>query len=176
MPVWGRSHVVARVVGAYICITSAETAHANWVTNKTGPDVFDTTTVVSIAVGGSKNFVVQCDDKDQLTIALIFPKKKFEEVYETPAELLIQSDHGATSHLLAELRSWNDDYAGVVAEGRTPEVIKILRDIRLEHEKLNAGIVVGGLRDSASFEADGSTNAMDIVFKDCKLGDAVSSR
>jgi hypothetical protein len=176
MAILGRFNLWIGVVSAVACSMFIERAAANWVTNQNGPDVFGTTTIVSIAVGSTRNFVVQCDDKDQLFLALIFPKKKFEEINNTPAELLIQSDSGAPSHLLAELRSWNDDYAGVVVEGRYPEILKVLRDIRSEHVTLNAGAVVGGYKESASFEADGSTSAMDSVFKVCKLGDAVSSR
>jgi hypothetical protein len=144
-------------------------ARAEWTAHADGPDVFGTTKVVAVTDGPRQSLIVQCDDKDQLFLAFIFAKKEFDNVPTVPANLLIQTDGGTPVHLMAEIREWNDNYAGVVVEGRTPELVNVLQSIHDAHLHINIGIAVGDNRQSASFEADGSTAAIDEVFSGCKL-------
>lgn len=147
-------------------------ARAQWSAHKEGPDVFGTTKVIAVTSGDRQSLVVQCNDKDELYIAYIFLKKKFDEVSTSPADLLFQIDGATPTHLAAEIRNWNDDYAGVVADGRSPEIVNVLRSIRDGHVRINVGVIVAGNRDSASFETSGSTSALEDVIAGCKLAES----
>jgi hypothetical protein len=105
-----------------------------------------------------------------LFVALLFRKKKFEEIGGADTELLIQTVEGGTPiKLPAALRAWNDDFAGIVASGRSPELVAVLRAISAAKSKINVGAVVRGNQISSSFGAQGSKNAMEKAIKACKL-------
>ena len=144
-------------------------ARAAWFTKTDGPDVFGQTKVIVATSGDQDSMVIQCDDQDKLFVALIFPKKKFDDIPTLPAELLLQIDGGVPIRLSAELRSWNDNYIGVVAEGRTTEVIRAVKAIGNASQRVSAGFSVGTVRDSAEFDADGSTVSVEEAFRGCKL-------
>jgi len=161
---------LCRALGLATLLSPPFCAHGAWSAKTFGPDVFGQTTVVAESGGEDESLVVQCDDQGKLFIAFIFTKKKFDEVQTLPADLLIQVDNGTPIHLGAETRSWNDDYAGVVAEGRTSASISGLKAIGGARTSLNAGVVVGDHRESATFSSAGSTEAIEEAFRGCKLG------
>jgi hypothetical protein len=136
-----------------------------------GPDVFGATKAWAIEDGSQDSLVVQCDSEDDLYIAYITPKKPFEEIPTVPATLYIQASGEAPLQLDAVLRSWNDNYAGVVASGRDPQLIAVLREIEVAKSKINVGYDISGNRDSSSFGSRGSTQAMKSLFDACQLSD-----
>lgn len=140
-----------------------------WTATTEGPDVFGNTKVFASSGGRRDTLVVQCDQKEQLLIAIIYPKKKFENIPEAPATLLIKASDGAPVSLSANMRSWNDNFYGVSASGRTKELVGIVRAIGAAKRKIQVGIEVGGIQQSSTFSSRGSTKAMNKVIKGCKL-------
>ena len=88
-----------------------------------------------------------------------------------PADLLVKVDNGPVEKLDAQLRQWNDRFLGIVAEGRTPDILAAVRAIGAANGTINVGADVSGARQTDSFDAQGSTAAMNTVVKNCKLDD-----
>jgi hypothetical protein len=149
---------------------SSSLAHA-WDANVEGPDVFGVTKVIASVGGLRDGMVVQCDSKEDLFIAFIFRKKEFEDVAAGPATLYLQGASSEPLKLPAELRAWNDNYGGVVASGRDPQIFAAIKEIQEARSKLNVGFEIGGSQNSASFGSRGSTKAMEKVIQGCKLAD-----
>jgi hypothetical protein len=157
------------LITAFLCVISLP-AWADWSAMVEGPDVFGNTKVIATESGFNEGMVVQCDQQKDLFVALLFRKKKFEEIGGADTELLIQTVEGGTPiKLPAALRAWNDDFAGIVASGRSPELVAVLRAISAAKSKINVGAVVRGNQISSSFGAQGSKNAMEKAIKACKL-------
>ncbi len=157
------------ILGTILGILVVEPSEAEWSARTEGPDIFGVTKVVAATEGSDGSLVIQCDDKEGLSIAYIFRKKEFDDVVPTPAELLVQADNAKPLHLAAEVKEWNKNYAGVAADGRAADSIDALQAIRNAHTRINIGVVVGDHKVSASFEVDGSTGAMDSVVAGCKV-------
>ena len=157
------------LMAAIVCMWSGA-GRADWTTKVEGPDVFGNTKVHAIAASNiNESLVIQCDQKDDLHIALLFRKKEFDKLPTVPAELLVQADNGQPVKLSAVLRTWNDNYGGIVAEGSSAELVAILRTIALARGKINLGAVVNGNQICASFGSQGSRAAMEKAIKSCKL-------
>ena len=142
-----------------------------WSATVDGPDVFGVTKVIATEGSGREGIVVQCDSKDQLHIATIFRKKEFEDIPEFPATLLIKVGEAEPFKLGATLRTWNDNYGGIVVSGRTPELVAVVKAISTAKSKINVGYEIGGEQFSATFGARGSTSAMQKAINGCKLTD-----
>jgi hypothetical protein len=69
----------------------------------------------------------------------------------------------------ATYRNWNDNYAGIVANGKTDEIIKLVNSIGSAKGKIEVGYDVVGIRESASFSSLRSTQTIKTVFEKCKL-------
>lgn len=134
-----------------------------------GPDVFGETTVLAGEEAAQSRFAIQCKSSGQVTVALIFPKKEFAEVTETSATLYIATSSAEPIKLDAKLRSWNDNYSGIVAAAEPAELMPIIEGIRDAKGKINAGAEVNGNRMSDIFSSSGSTAAMNKVIAGCKL-------
>ncbi|MER9791516.1 hypothetical protein [Mesorhizobium sp. M0213] len=142
-----------------------------WQASTEGPDVFGVTKVIATEGGPHDSLVVQCDSKETLFVAYVLRKKEFEDVPEAPATLYIQGSGGTPLKLEATMRTWNDNYAGVVAVGRSPELMAAIQEIKNSKAKVNVGYEIGGNQDSASFSSRGSTTAMQRVIDGCRLSD-----
>ncbi|MGX5805102.1 hypothetical protein ACWGS9_28180 [Bradyrhizobium sp. Arg314] len=142
-----------------------------WQANTEGPDVFGVTKVLAAEGNDRESLVVQCDSKDVLFVAYIMRKKEFDAVTEGPATLYLQGNSSAPLKLDASIRAWNDNYAGIVAVGRVPEVMAAIQEIKNTKGKVNVGYDIAGNRDSASFSSRGSKAAMQRVIDNCKLSD-----
>lgn len=142
-----------------------------WQASTEGPDVFGVTKVIATENGLRDSLVVQCDSKESLFVAYILRKKEFEDVPEGPATLYLQGSSGSPLKLAATIRTWNDNYAGVVAVGRVPEVMAAIQEIKNSKAKVNVGYDIAGNQASASFGSRGSTAAMQRVIDGCKLSD-----
>jgi hypothetical protein len=159
-----------RLIATAVVTMFAAPANAEWSSSVIGPDVFGNTKVIATTTGFNDGIAVQCDQKDDLFVAFLFRKKKFEPVTNTSAELLIQAADGGTPvKLSAVLKGWNDDFGGIVASGRTSEMVQVLRLIATAKSKINVGAVVRGNQISGTFAAQGSTAAMEKAIKSCKL-------
>ena len=151
-----------------LCVVTGP-AFADWNARVEGPDVFGNVKAFATTTGSDESMVVQCDQKDDLFVAFVFRKKPFEEMPSLPAELLVQVDGGTPLKLVATLRSWNDNYGGVIASGRAIEQLTALRLIASARGKINVGAVIFGKQISSSFSSQGSKSAMERSIKSCKL-------
>ena len=78
-----------------------------------------------------------------------------------PAKILVKVDNGAVQTLEnAEVRPWNDKYIGVVASGRTPDVLAVIHSIGTATRKIEVGLELADKQFSIGFGASGSTAAI----------------
>ena len=146
-----------------IVLLSLQTATAiAWDAQVTGPDVFGATKVFASTGGIRENLIVQCDSDKLLFIALLFPKKEFEAVNETPATLFVQIDSDSPQKLTATLRSWNDNFAGIVVTDREV-VARLVFGIEGSKQIVKVGYDIFGVRDSMEFSSRGSKNGLPAV-------------
>lgn len=155
-------------ITAAALLLSATSAMA-WETTVEGPDVFGVTKALGGTSNGREFMVVQCNSDGDLYLALISPKKEFEDVPEIPATFLIQIDSETPHKLDATLRAWNDKNAGIVASGRSDDVVSALKAIGTAKRNVNVGFEVAGMRESATFGARGSTKAVETIIKSCTI-------
>ena len=158
----------ALIFVTFLSVT-AGSARADWGVRVDGPDVFGDTTVVAVSEGQKGNFVIQCNQTDQLDVAYTIKKKEFDTVEARPADLLVQVDGGRPTKLPAILDNWNDNYIGIAVKDRSPDLVALIRAIGNAKHAINIGILVGSIRESDTFEAVGSTHAMTQVIQGCKL-------
>ena len=157
-------------------------AQAQWASKVIGPDVFGNTTV--IATVGSETgdaLVIQCNQKDTLDLAFLSPAtpSDIDELSKTdatiPAQLLIKVDQGHVVTFNAQLQQWNNNYVGVVASGRTTDIVAIVNAIGKATSQISVGTEIMGNQTSDTFGTDGSTDAMDTATTSCKLGAITAS-
>lgn len=134
-----------------------------------GPDVFGETTVLAGEEGMQSKLVVQCNSNSQVTIAMISPKKEFEDVNEREATLFFSLNSETPTQIPARLRSWNDNFAGVVSVASKDDLIPLLNGFRDAKGPIKAGADILGNRISDSFSSRGSTAAIKTVIEKCKL-------
>jgi hypothetical protein len=154
---------------AAIILALSSASAFSWETTVDGPDVFGKVKVVAAEDLASMSMVVQCDSETELFVAFIFRKKEFQEINEIPAKLYVKTTDASPSIYDAVFRNWNDNYAGVVAAGRSNELVQLIETIGNAKAKIEVGYEVGGNRESASFSSHRSKQAMKTVFGKCKL-------
>ena len=167
------------VIGSVI---SASAQWAEWTAQVSGPDVFGNTKVIAVVPAQDRTeLVVQCDELDELALALTFPATKTEiddssqPGNQIPATLLVKVDSGKVEKFDAVVQAWNDTRVGVVVTGRSPEVVSLLHAIGAATSVINVGTEVNGNRQSEAFSAAGSSAAMNTVIKNCKLTNAATA-
>ena len=178
-----RYRATKRAIAVALSVMSAGTsADAQWVVRANGPDVIGNEKVVAIAPSDSGDaLIVQCDQTSSLYIALIErgTSSEMNQLSEIssgiPAELLIRVDQNPVQKFDAKLRQWNTRFLGVVARGRTPDMVAVLRQIGTGQRRISVGTEVLGSQESDSFGVMGSANAINQVLKDCKLNDVKSA-
>lgn len=142
-----------------------------WDAMVNGPDVFGETTVLAGEEGMQSKLVVQCNSKGEVVIAMISPKKQFDSVNETEAALFFAFNADQPVKISARLRSWNDNFAGVVSTATKDETIPLLIGIRDAKGPIKAGADILGNKISDSYSSSGSTAAMKTLLEKCKLSD-----
>jgi hypothetical protein len=163
--------VAARIVLAatMACLPARALA---WSATVEGPDIFGVTKVLAGAEAGRENLVISCDSKDDLFIALIFPKKEFDKLTAAPAKLLLRGSTDASAITLeAQFGDWNDRFGGVVAGGRVPEIRAAIEAIAAAKSKIQIGALVNGNQISTETSSRGSTAAMAKVIEHCRIGE-----
>lgn len=154
---------------AFAFVLFNSTANA-WEATIEGPDVFGNVKVFSSEYRTpSESLVVECDSNGKLLLAYIFRKKEFQEVSILPATLLVMAENNNILKLKAELRSWNDNYAGIVASEDKDQTLSAIRAIRDARGKIEVGAEIAGNQISASFGSRGSSKSMKKVLESCKL-------
>ena len=123
----------------------------------------------ALEVSGRAILIVQCDSESQLQLAFVFPKKEFDTTAEAPSTLFVKSNDDSPVALDAKLQDWNDNYAGVVASGRTDEMIKVIFGIGGAKKKIQVGTETLGDKKSTDFGTSKSTSAISVVFDKCKI-------
>ena len=147
---------LVRILVVFLFVGMSQ-ANAQWATRIDGPDVFGNMKVLANSGGIWNGIVVQCNQKDELILAFVFRKKEFEEWKPRPAEFFIQADSGTPKRFDASVQSWNDNFAGVLVYGRTPELVEVIRMIGAAQSKINIGWIVDGKQWSESVSSAGST-------------------
>ncbi len=155
-------------ISTVLMVAMAAPAAAAWYANVDGPDVFGQTKVLAGEGSQRESIIVQCNSKDELMLAFIERKKEFADVAPAAATLLVQVDSGEPYRLDADYRSWNDNYAGIVASDRAA-ILPVINAIKGAKSKVNVGAELFGNQISASFGARGSTSAIQKVIDGCKL-------
>jgi hypothetical protein len=158
-----------KVAAALAALFISTSAALSWDATIEGPDVFGATKALGGIDNGRDSLVIQCSSDDTLHLALLLPVKEFEETPTTPATFHIQIDDGQPVALEASLRGWNKNYRGVVLSEKTAELISLVRSFGTAKRVVNVGYEVNGYRDSASFSARGSTQAIKRISDACKL-------
>lgn len=157
------------ILSIAITFLISSTSAFAWDATVDGPDVFGKTKVVALDGALNNSLVVQCDSETDLFIAFIFKKKEFQEITEIAAKLFIKTTEASPTILEATYRNWNDNYAGVVASGKTDDIIRLVNSIGLAKGKIEVGYDVAGIRESASFSSRRSTQTIKTVVEKCKL-------
>lgn len=154
----------------------SRSAAAQWAVKATGPDVFGNEKVIALVPSSSGDaLIIQCDQKDSLYIALIEhgTSSELNQLSEMPsgipAKLFVKVDQDAVQKFDAKLKQWNTRYLGVVASGRTPGMVAVLREIGSGNHQISVGTEILGSKDSDSFGVLGSASAISTVLRDCKL-------
>ena len=153
-------------------------ARAQWISHVHGPDVFGNTTVTAAAISSTGNgLVVQCDAKNTLDVAFLVPATEAELsqlAQSIPAELLVKVDTGPVKKFAAQITQWNNKFMGIVAKGRTPALVALVRAIGAATATVDVGVDIFGQQQSDSFGALGSTASIAVVIKNCALDKIVA--
>ena len=156
-------------------LTSFTQASYAWEATINGPDVFGKTKVVATEGRGRTSLIIQCDSDSELYLAYIFEKKKFDDINDTPAKLYVKTSPSGPTVLDAQMRDWNDNYAGIVVTGRTKELIEVIALIGNAKAKIEVGYEVLGFQESDSFSSNRSQKTVKTVFDKCKIEKPVST-
>lgn len=167
-------------VASSLALTTAIIAPAwaaRWNSRAGGPDVFGTVTA-SAWITGTRDtqLAVNCDAEDVLKLAVIESASPSHidtmGNHSAPAKLLIRIDSGDVKTFNAEYRVWNAKSVAAVVEGRTPDLIAVIRAIGGAQQSIGVGTDAHGVRASFEFGAFGSTAAIKTVIEQCKLARA----
>lgn len=165
--------IIAIVFVSILIVLSKLTLSFAWDATVTGPNVFGKTKVVAVEGSARESIIVQCETDGVMLLAYIFKKKEFQEINEFPAKLYVQVDKGSPVILEATFRTWNDNYAGVVASDEA-SILPVLDKIEAGKSKINIGIEILGKQDSASFSVRGSTRTIKKVKAGCDVNNSNS--
>lgn len=152
-----------------IIATTITTQAFAWDSNVDGPDVFGAKKVLAAEEGYQSTLVIQCATDESTLLAVIMPKKEFEDVPSMPAELFFKTSTSAVIKIPATTRSWNDKRMGVVASSDKDDLWPIIAGIRDTKDKIQVGFDIRGNKFSDSFSARGSTKAMNAILENCKV-------
>lgn len=174
---WNKQSLLPIASGLAVAAAIITPAWAKWLTSVDGPDVFGLVTVHAGVIGPQdRTLIIRCDGTDNLELAITFPARPSEldrlSGHPIPAKLLVRIDNGDVMTFNAQAREWNPQRVGVVAEGRTADLIAAVRALGGAQKSIGAGIDYGTAKESANFSAEGSTAAINTVTEKCKLGGA----
>lgn len=150
-------------------------AHAQWLAHASQPDVFGNRTVNAVTAASSGDaLAIQCNQKDSLNLAYIFPAtpSELDELSSSggiPVTLLLKVDNNSVMKLNANARPWNRKFGGFVASGRSYKIVKAIQEIDNAQQNISVGVTLMGNQQSDNFSPIGSTAAMNTVTQDCKL-------
>ncbi len=151
-------------------------AYAQWTAQVSGPDVFGATKVVAVVANMSGDgLVVKCDSTGAITLGYLLPATEDELNQASSGEtapgvrLLLKVGQGQPLKFSPTLTDWNDKYVGFVVTGPTPDLVTVIHAISAASAAVGVSGGSGG-NLSDSFGTIGSTDAMNKVLSDCKLG------
>ena len=172
----------AAIAALALSITSGTAAHADWGSRAMPPDVFGNTTAIATDTSATGDaLVVQCNSKDSLDLAIVSPATKSElDMMSRPGAgipglLLVRADQGPVSKFAAVIQQWNNTYIGIVASGRTTDLVATIHAIGNAKTNISVGSEVAGDQHSETFSAAGSTAAIATLIKACKLDDITAA-
>lgn len=151
-------------------------AYSQWLYRVTDEDVFGDSRVNAYVEGDSGiTLTIQCNGNGDFDLAYLIPGTQSEIDAASkadggePSTLFIKVDQEKLLKFNAIFRKWNDHYLGVVASGRTKELVSAVRVIANARKSISVGVEVLGNREARNFVAAGSTAAMSAVIKKCNL-------
>lgn len=157
---------------AFAALLSAPTAAlALWDVQSSEEDVFGNINVTATSIGDNGSIVrFECGTGKDPFVALLI-KDNSGDIPAIPAMLLMKAEDGSLVTAVAELSSWNEDYAAIV----TSDVIFLdaLAEAMLSAKKsipIGGEVADVGLKISDTFSSSGSTAAGAAVKKGCLTG------
>lgn len=150
-------------------------AHAQWIAQATPPDVFGNQTVnAATAALNGDGLSVQCNQKDALNLAYVFPATPTEMDQLTsasgvPITFLLKVDEGPVQKFDGTLQPWNNNHAAFVVSGRNYPIFQAIKAIGSAQATIGVGVEFLGNQQSDNFGVSGSTAAMAAVIKGCDL-------
>lgn len=160
---------------ALILLAGMPAAKAQWLTHVSASDVFGNRTVLAASVaptGGG--LTIQCNQKDSLELAYLFPvtAKDLDEMTTAgpvPVTLLLKVDNEPVRKFQANMEPWNNRFAGFIVSGREYNLLLAIEAIGKAQNTVSVGAEFLGNKQSDNFSSVGSTSAMNTIIKDCNL-------
>ena len=120
--------------------------------------------------------VIRCVGTDTLELALLEPSTASQlrtaaELAGVKFQMFVTVDNGPVQKFEnATAGVWNRNASGMVIQGRTPELLQLVRSIGTAKSKIAVGVDLGsGYAVTRTFGANGSTAAVNAVTKACQL-------
>jgi hypothetical protein len=146
---------------------SSTRAWAQWRTQIEGSDASGGTKFIAVSADPSGDaLALLCDQTSLLALAYLIPATQTEltEMSKPGAELtvtlLLKIGGSVETSFKAQLRRWNNTYLAAVANGRTPELMGIVREIGASSQAISVGMDIFGDKQSESFDSTDSASAM----------------
>ena len=154
------------------------TSAAEWSYSQKGPDLLGK--IESYAVGPDSGglgglLVIRCVGNDTLELALLEPSTASQigaaaKLVGVTTRMFVRVDNNPVQSFdNATVEVWNRNAIGVVVEGRTPELLQLVRSIGIAKSKIAVGVNLGYNLVIRTFGTVGSAAAVNAVTKACQL-------
>lgn len=148
---------------------ASSSSNAAWVVQTEGPDVFGDTRVTAMNAKDTSHAIwVECNQESKLLVAFMEKTGAVPDDVSIPAELAIQVDKRAPVKLPGEMKKWNDNYAGVISEGKTPELVAVVKSMATAKSQISIGFKLGDKRAAIIVDA-GRSSSLVKALEGCKL-------
>lgn len=164
---------------SFALLVIAATSAAEWSYSQKGPDLLGK--IENYAVGSDSEglgnlLVIRCVGNDTLELALLEPSTASQvgaaaaKLAGVRVQMFVKVDNSPAQRFdNATVEVWNRNATGVVIEGRTPELLQLVRSIGTAKRKIAVGVNLGYNLVIRTFGTDGSTAAVNAVTKVCQL-------
>jgi hypothetical protein len=164
---------------SFAFLVGIATSDAEWSHSQKGSDFLDKIenyAVGSDGAGFGDLLVIRCVGTDTLELALLVPSTASQvgtaaKLSGVNVQMFVKIDNGPIQRFdNATVEVWNRNATGVVVEGRTPELLELVRSIATAKSKIEVGVEMGGDVISRTFGPHGSAAAVNAITKACQLG------
>jgi hypothetical protein len=163
---------------SFALLVAAATSAAEWSYSQKGPDWLGK--IENYAVGSDSGglgglLVIRCVGNDTLELALLEPSTGSQigaaaKLVGVTTRMFVRVDNSPVKSFdNATVEVWNRNAIGVVIEGRTPELLQLVRSIGTAKSKIAVGFNLGYNLVIRTFGTVGSTAAVNSVIKACQF-------